>query len=204
MNTAFSNSDAIQSSLGSQLQRITNAGLAGQGFTPGQETNLRSDAIERGAQSNAQAEVALNRRNAMTGEGGSTTSGAVGQANEQLASSAAASTAGAQRGITDENAQLARQNVTQGLGGLSSLAGQETGEATSLAGTSVGAAGNSFNAETQAYQPSNFWSGLATSAVGMGLNAIAPGVGSLATGLLGGIGGKGTSPGGDNAQYGFS
>jgi hypothetical protein len=186
-STAFANSQNIQGGLNAQLQNVTNQGLAGQGFMPGEEANLRSDADERSAQANAQAETALNARNAGVSAGGAATSGAVGSNNALLASNSAENLANAQRGITNQNALLAQNKVSQGLSGLSGLSGQITSQADSLGGTAVGASQNSFNNETQAFQPSNFWGQLGTSVLGAGLNAIAPGVGTLASGVLGGL-----------------
>lgn len=181
MNTSFANSQSTQGALNAQLQNLTQQGMAGQGFGTGQEANLRSDAQETSAQGNLQAEQAANQRNATAGQ----TSGGVAAQNATLASNAAAQNAGAQRGITDQNAQLANNKVTSGLTGLGNLAGQQTQQADSLSGTSVQGAGQSFGEETQANQPSTFWSGLGTSVLGMGLNAIAPSVGSAVSGLLG-------------------
>jgi hypothetical protein len=180
MNTSFANSQQIQGGLNTQLQRLTNAGLAGQGFMPGEEAALRSQSKQDAAQQNVTAEQALNQRLATSPQ----TSGAVAAGNERLATAAAAGDAKNQLGITAQNAALARENVTSGLNGLGSLAGTETNQATGLGGTAVNANENSFKNETQAYQPSTFWSGLGTSIAGMGLNAIAPRVGSLATGLF--------------------
>lgn len=199
MNTAFSNSQQIQGGLNAQLQGITNAGLAGKGFLGNQETALRSASKENAAQSNVTAEQALNQRNAGGEMGGAATSGAVAAGNERLATTAAAGDAANQLAITNQNANLARSNVSTGLSGLEGLSGQETGQADALSGTAVGAAGNSFNEETQAHQPSTFWSGLGTSVLGMGLNAIAPGVGTLATGVLGGLSKK---PANDDGEFG--
>lgn len=202
MNTAFSNSQQIQGGLNAQLQSVTNAGLAGKGFLGNQETALRSASTQNAAQQNVTAEQSLNQRNAGGEQGGAASSGAIAAGNERLASTAAAGNSANQLAITNQNANLARSNVTTGLNGLEGLSGQETSQADSLTGASVGAAGNSFNEETQANQPSTFWSGLGTSVLGMGLNAIAPGVGSLATGVLGGL----TKPSGpvgnpDDEQY---
>lgn len=188
MNKAFGNSQQIQAGLNTQLQGITNAGMAGKGFLGNQETALRSASKENAAQSNVAVEQALNQRNAGGEMGGAASSGAVAAGNERLAASSAAGDAANQLAITNQNANLARANVSQGLSGLEGLSGQVTGQADALSGTAVSGAGQSFNEETQAHQPSTFWSGLGTSVLGMGLNAIAPGVGSLATGVLGGLG----------------
>lgn len=188
MNTAFGNSQQIQGGLNSQLQNITNAGLAGKGFLGNQETALRSASKQNAAQSNVTAEQALNQRNAGGEQGGAASSGAVAAGNERLSTAAAASDSANQLAITNQNANLARSNVTSGLSGLEGLSGQETGQADALGNTAVSGAGQSFGEETAAHQPSTFWSGLGTSVLGMGLNAIAPGVGSLATGVLGGLG----------------
>ena len=64
MNTTFANSQQTQGGLNAQLQRIANAGISGQGFTPGEEANERSQSKEAEAQQDVQAEQALNERNA--------------------------------------------------------------------------------------------------------------------------------------------
>jgi hypothetical protein len=110
---------------------------------------------------------------------------------------AAANNAAAQRGITGQNAVLARENVQQGMGGLSALSGQEAGQAGQV-GTSANTSSNqSFNQVTQAYQPSNFWGNMASGLVGGAVNAFAPGVGTmLSGGLSKAINGGGSSGGG--------
>jgi hypothetical protein len=188
MNSTFNNSQQIQGGLNSQLQDITNKGLAGQGFLGNQEAALRSASTQNAAQQNVTAEHALNQRNAGGEEGGAASSGAVAAGNERLATNAAAGNSANQLAITNQNANLARENVSQGLNGLSALSGQVTGQANSLGGQAVGASGQSFNEETQAYQPSNFWSGLATSALGAGVSALTGNVGGLATAALGAFG----------------
>lgn len=164
---------------------------------PGQEAALRSASTQNQAQQNVQGEQALNARNAGGEQGGAATSGAVAAGDERQASGAAAQNSANQLNITGQNAQLAQQNVNNGLNGLGALSGQETSQSNSLGGQATNAAGQSFSNETQAYQPSNFWSGIGTSVLGMGLNAVAPGVGSLATGILGGMGG-GSNNGNNN------
>jgi hypothetical protein len=183
MNQTFANSQQIQGSLNTQLQNVTNMGMAGHGFMPGEEANLKANNAETGAQQNVSAEQAQNQRNAGGEQGGAATSGAVAQGSENLASNAAAGVATANRNVTNTNAQLAQQNVTSGLAGQQGLLSAETGQADAQTGAATGAAGQSFQEQTTAYQPSNFWSGLGSSVLSMGLNAVAPGVGNLAQGL---------------------
>jgi hypothetical protein len=186
MNTSFSNSQATQGALGGQLQALTAQGMAGQGFTGGQEQNLRSDAQERSAQGDVQAEQALNQRNAGGASGGAATSGAVGAQNAMLASNAANQNATAQRGITDTNANLARQNVQEGLSGLNSLSGQQTSQSSALAGTAVGATSNAMSQDQTVNQP-GFWTGLGESALSGAVNgglALATGGMSALPGML--------------------
>lgn len=180
----FGNSQQIQGSLNQQLQGIMNRGQAGQGFQPGEEANLRTDSTENAAQQQIQAQQAMGQQIAARSEGGALTSGAVAQGAERNAAMAAASNANAQRGITGENAQLARQNVQQGLGGLSGLSSQMAGQTDATGGMAVNNGANSFNQVTQAYQPSNFWGNLAGGLAGGAINAVAPGIGSS---LAGGI-----------------
>jgi hypothetical protein len=191
MNSTFANSQQIQGTLNSQLNNITNAGMAGKGFLGNQETALRSASKQNEAQSNVSAEQALNQRNAGGEQGGAASSGAVAAGNERLASTAAAGDAANQLAITNQNANLARENVSTGLNGLNALSGQITGQTDALTGAANTSAGQSYSEETAAHQPSTFWSGLGTSVLGMGLNAIAPGVGTLASGVLGGLTRKG-------------
>lgn len=172
MNTSFQNSQNIQGGLNAQLQRITQQGMAGQGFTGGQEANLRSSSDENAAQANVQAEAARNQQNAGGEQGGAATSGAVASGDEATTNAMAAQNAASQRGITNQNTALAQANMREGLTGLSGLSGQETGQADSLTGNSVGASGQSFGEETQANQPSTFWSGLANTALQGGIGAI--------------------------------
>lgn len=181
-NTEFGNSQQIQASLNKQLQTITNQGLAGQGFTNGEEANLRTDATERAAQEQQQAQQAAGQTIAAKSDGGALTSGAVAQAAEANATVAAAQNAAAQRGITEQNAALARGNVSEGLQGLGSLSGQEASQADSLAGTASSNAANSYNEVQQSYQPSGFWGNLAGAVAG----AILPGTGQYFSNTING------------------
>lgn len=190
--TTFNNSQQIQGSLNSQLQNLTNQGMAGKGFMNGEEQNLRSDASENSAQATVNGQQGL--QNALAKQGGSGPSGAVGSLDEKLASNSANQNATAQRGITDQNDVLARGNITNGLSGLGQLSSQETGQADALGGQAVGATGQSFSNETQAYQPSNFWGNLAGGVLSTGLDAAS---GNIAGAVSSGIGALG---GGNQAQ----
>lgn len=180
----FGNSQQIQGALNSQLQGIMNRGQAGQGFQPGEEANLRTDATENAAHQAVQGEQALGQQLASHSEGGALTSGGAAQLAEQNTAGAAASNAAAQRGITGENAQLARQNVQQGMSGLSGLSQQMAGQTDATGGMAVNNGANSFNQVTQAYQPSNFWGNLAGGLAGGVVNSFASGAGSLLAGKI--------------------
>lgn len=178
-NTEFGQSQNIQGALNAKLQSIMNQGMAGKGYLNGEEAALRSDATEQNAQANQQAEQATAARQAARSEGGTLTSGAVAAEDANRANQLAAEESAAQRGITERNAQLARQNVSEGAAGLGNLAGTEASQADSLAGTASSNAANSYQEVTQAYQPSNFWTNLAAGVVGGIGNIVAPGVGSM-------------------------
>ena len=180
--------------MGTQLQNVVNQGNSGQGFGTGQEANLLANSKEEGANQNVQAEQALNQRNAGGEAGGAASSGAVAAGSEALASGAAANTAAANRGIVGQNAQLAQQKVGQGLAGLTNLSGQETGQASSLAGTSVNADNSSFQNQTTAFQPSNFWSNLGGSVLTAGLGAVAGPLGTAGGNMLSKALGLGPQP----------
>jgi hypothetical protein len=186
MQQTFNNSQQIQQSLGTQLQNVVNQGNAGQGFAQGQEANLLANSKEQGAQQNVQAEQALNQRNAGGEMGGAASSGATAAGSEALASGAAANTAAANRGIVNQNADLATGKVASGLQGLGGLAGQETGQANALAGTAVNADNSSFQNQTTAFAPSNFWSNLGGSVLTAGLGAVAGPLGAAAGQAIGG------------------
>lgn len=177
--TEFNDSQGIQAALNKQLQSIVNQGLAGQGYTNGEEAALRSDATERAAQASQQAEQASAAQDAARSEGGALTSGAVAQGDEDRTAISAAQDAAAQRAITEQNANLARENVARGETGLEGLSGQEASEAGNLAGVASSNAANSYNEVTQAFQPSNFWSNLASGVIGGIGNIVAPGVGTM-------------------------
>jgi hypothetical protein len=194
MNSTFANSQATQGALGARLNQITNAGMAGQGFLGGQEQNLRDASLENSAQGNVSAQQALNQRNAGGEQGGAATSGSVGANNAAVATGMAQQNARNQFGITNQNATLANANMQEGLNGLSSLSGQQTQQADGLSGTAVGANSNSFHDETQAYQPSTFWSGLGSSA----LSGVIGGVSGNPMGALNGV--KGLFGGGGNGN----
>jgi len=175
----FGNAQQIQGSLNQQLQNVMNQGMAGHGYLNGEEAALRSDATERNAQQQIQGQQAANQQIAARSEGGALTSGAVAQGVQQNAANAAAQNSAAQRGITEQNAMLARQNVAQGMSGLGQLGGQMGSLATGTGGNAVQNGSNSFNEVTQAHQPSNFWGNLAGGLVGGAVNAFAPGVGTM-------------------------
>jgi hypothetical protein len=103
----------------------------------------------------------------------------VAAGDQSLASNAAAQNSATQLGITNQNDVLAQKNISNGLSGLGSLSGQETQQADEGAKNALGGTDQSFGEETKAYQPSNFWSGIGTSVLGMGLNAVAPGLGGI-------------------------
>lgn len=171
-NTEFGQSQNIQGALNAKLQSIMNQGMAGKGYLNGEEAALRSDATEQNAQANQQAEQATAARQAARSEGGALTSGAVAAQDANRSNQLAAEEAAAQRGITERNAQLARQNVSEGAAGLGNLAGTEASQADSLAGTASSNAANSYQEVTQAFQPSGFWG-----ALGGGLLSMIPYVG---------------------------
>jgi hypothetical protein len=187
----FQNAQNIQGALNAQLQSITNQGLAGRGLINGEEAALRTNSTENQAQANVQGQRALQARVAQT----PLTGGALGQIVGQQTANNAAQNAAAQRNITLLNANLARQNVGQGLSGLTSLSGQEAGLAGSVGGMAVNNASNSYNEVTQAHQPSNFWGNLAGGVVGGALNMVAPGIGSsIGSSISNGINGPANVP----------
>lgn len=193
--TEFNQSQGIQGVLNKQLQDIVNQARAGHGFLNGEEAALRTDATERSAQADQQAEQAAAVKQAARSEGGAITSGAAAQGDAERTAIEAAQNAAAQRGITEENAQLARDNLARGTAGLERLSGQEGSEADSLAGVASNNAANSYNEVTQAFQPSNFWGNLASGLVGGAVNAVAPGLGSmLSSGLSKAFNGSPNTP----------
>jgi hypothetical protein len=170
LNTTFGESQNINGALNAQLQGITNRGLAGQGFTPGEEANLSSEAKQGQAQANVTAEQTT--QNALARQGGEQGSGAVAQLDEKNASNAAQQDADKQFDITTENSKLASGNVQSGLQGLGALGGE-------LGGTSVNFGNSANTGDTNTFKeaPTDFWGNLGESLLSQGLTGAIGNVG---------------------------
>jgi len=170
-----------------RLQSIFNQAQAGYGFTPAQESALKTQNIEGQAQATQQANLATNRRIQQMGNGGGTTSGAAAQIAAQTARSSANAGAANNLNINIANAQQAQSNLANTGSLLSGLSAQQSSLAANTGSTAVGQSGQAFNAINSAYQPSNFWGNLGQGLLSGGLGAL----GTIATGGIptGGSGG---------------
>src|SRR5271166_5942735 len=109
--TQFANQSAILSSLNTAFQPILKGGINQYGFSTQEDTSLRTGASDAIASGQANAQVALNENLAARGGGNADIpSGATGQLEASLLSSAATSQAQASNQITQAGYAQGRQN----------------------------------------------------------------------------------------------
>jgi hypothetical protein len=195
----FAGQQAILSSLKSAWSPILSAGPGQYGFTPAEDSAMRSQVTQSTAGNYAQASRALNEGMAAKGGDAQITSGANAQLDASVAQAAAGQQSAENLGITQAGYAQGLQNFNAAssvLGGVANYM-NPTGyiSGANQAGSSAfGSATTNYN-EAQAASPWNAVSGILGGALGVGLDAFTGGIGgSLASGIMGGgSGGIGSS-----------
>jgi hypothetical protein len=138
-STIFGENQGILQNLTSAFTPILQAGPGQTGFTPAEETNLRTQATESAAQSYAQAQRATAGILATQGGGNlALPSGVTSQILANQATRAAQTQATAQQKITADNYATGRQNWLQAASVLGTTAGQLNPNAYSSSATGAG------------------------------------------------------------------
>jgi hypothetical protein len=194
--TQFAQQSAILSSLNTAFQPIIEGGIGQYGFTPQEDTSIRTSASDSIAQNFASAQTALNENIASRG-GGNTflPSGATSQLEAGLLSSEASQQASTSNQITQAGYQQGRQNFLSAAGILGGVASQYN--PTGYAGVGNTAGQDAFSSATTLYNQGNAWEGIVGGIVGGAAGAFLgnPSLG----GILGGSGGGGIGNTGGNS-----
>ena len=162
-STVFPEQQAVLSALTSEFAPILAAGPNQTGFSPQEETSLRTTASDTTANAAQQADVALGGKEATMGDA-SIPSGAKLQLESGLLSSAAGENAALQNQITQENYAAGLQNFDTAANALSGVAGLENPNAFASAATTSGAAAN--NTFQDIAQENSAWLGPVFGAIG--------------------------------------
>ena len=198
-NTMFAGQTAILGSLNSGLEKVFQAGANQYGFSPAEDTALRTQATEGTANYYNQALTATNQAFGAKGGGNApgTFSGPQSQAQTSLAASTAATESAEQLGITQKGYDVGRQNywaASAALGNTANLYNPTaySNSANSAAGSAFGMA-NTVNQQNQAASPWPALAGVAGGVLGSFLGPIGASLGSKVGSALAGGGGGGTS-----------
>jgi hypothetical protein len=209
-NTQFANQSSILSSLTSGWNQIFNAGIGQYGYTPAEDTALRTQASEGTATTYNQALTALNEQLGARG-GGNTpgvTSGGDAQLQAEIAKAGAADIANKQLGITESGYNIGRQNYLTAASSLAGVAGQENplsyGGLGVSAGQSAFGSATQVNKENQAASPWNVIAPILGGAAGSFLGPIGTSLGSsLGSAISGATTGSNSSGGGGLEDIGI-
>ena len=208
-NTAFAASQATNAQFSDQINGILAKANAGQGFTDAELASLNTSNTETQSGNTANALSAQQRMAQQQGGGSTIPNGAQQQLQAQILASGAANQAAGARQIALSNAQQAQSNMQFGTQALGTLAGLQSSQASALQNGAITNGANSYQEVTQAFQPSNFFSNLASGVLaGVGGAVAGPlgaslggsvgkaigGGGNASTGSYGGAGGTGESP----------
>jgi hypothetical protein len=187
----FANQGAILMSMDKAWQPILNAGINQYGFSPQEDTSMRTQASDTIANNTAAAQTALNENLAARGGGNTfTPSGATSQLEASLLSSEATQQSATANQITQAGYATGRNNFLAASGALSGVAQQYN--PLGYAGVSTGAGTSAFNSATTVNQENTAWEGALTgSLVGLGEAALGDPMGLVtAAQSLGGGGGN--------------
>ena len=169
-NTAYQNFSQIQSVLNAQFAPILKAGPGQYGYTPAEDTALRTQAGEGTVQGFTAAQRALQERIAAQGGGTSNvniTSGGSEDIQEQRASETAAESARENLGITTSGYDIGRQQWGEAIQGEEALASGWNPNAFSGSAVSAGGAAAS-EANTIAAQQNSMWGSILGALGGIG------------------------------------
>ena len=213
--TQFAGQNAILSSLKSSFQPILDAGVNQYGFSPTQDTALRTQATDATALQYANASKALGQNIASqsgglshgnpVGSGGETyiPSGAIGEVQGDLAAKAAQQESSQMLGITNEGYNIGRQNYNTAAGILGGVSSQMN--PLGYASSTNQSGNDAFNSATTVQKMNNAASpwgtigGILGGVAGSFLGPIGGALGSQLGGMLGGGGGGGGSTGATDA-----
>jgi hypothetical protein len=151
------------------------------GYTPGEETALRTQATEGTAQNYAAAQRALQQRTAAMGGGTSNiniTGGPAQQTQEELASQAAGESSRENLGITTSGYDLGRQMWGEAVQGTEALAAGWNPNQFAQSTVNAGGAAAS-EANTIAQQQNSMWGSVLGALGGVAGNFATGGLGSL-------------------------
>lgn len=177
----YSQFEGLQSSLMNTLSPIVNAGPSQYGFSTGETNALNSSAINAGAASTNNAQVAANQQ-IIAANGGSAAvpTGAQEELMQQADLSGAQSTASALNNIQLEGYQQGTTNYNNALSGEMSILSADNPNAWASSTTSAGsAATGSVNALTSAEEADNSWETALSGAIG-GIGSTVLGASKLA------------------------
>jgi len=205
-STLFAGQSAILSNLNAAMSPILAAGINQYGFSPQEDSALRTQATQGAANAYASANKALGQQTAAQGGGNAfLPSGANAQLQGQLNSAAAANQANNQLGITEQGYAQGRQNylsAAQSLGQTASIYNP-----TGLASSANTGGSDAFNSATTDFQEQgSAWGaigGLLGGVAGSFLGPVGSALGSKVGSWIGGLGGGGGSssgPAGDGSM----
>jgi hypothetical protein len=199
--TQFANQSAILSSLQTAFDPILKAGINQYGFSPQEDTSMRTSASDSIARNFAGAQTALNENLASRG-GGNTflPSGATAQLQAGLLGSEATTQAETSNAITQKGYDVGRTNFLSAEGALAQTAGLQNPLGYAGAGNQAGSA--AFNSADIINQQNTAWQGALGGMIGGAASAF---LGNSALGSIfkGGGSGGGGSSGGTQSGAGF-
>lgn len=156
-NETFPEQQQILSALTSEFQPILEAGPNQEGFSPAEESAMRTEATDLTARGANQADVALNAKEAENGGGAFIPSGANTELEAGLLSSAANENSTLQSNITQANYATGRENFLTAAQELGGTAAEENPLGFAGAATGAGSAANT--TEQDIAQENSAWMG---------------------------------------------
>jgi hypothetical protein len=177
--TQFANQTNILNSLQTAFAPILQAGINQYGFSPQEDTSMRTQASDAIAGNFASAQTALNENLASRG-GGNTflPSGAAAQLQVGLLGSEATTQSNASNAITQQGYATGRSNFLAASGELNTVSGQT--DPLGYAGASTGAGSAAFNSANIVNQQNTAWQGALAGMIGGAAGAFLGGPGMAA------------------------
>lgn len=174
----FAAQGAILSSLQTAFGPILAGGIGQYGFTPTEDTSLRTSASDAIAQNFSSAQTALNENIASRGGGNAfLPTGATSQLEASLLGSEATQQSTASNQITQAGYAQGRQNFLTAAGVLGNVAQQEN-PIGYISGANT-AGNNAFNAATTIYGEGGGLGSILGGAAGGALGSLIPGIGTV-------------------------
>jgi hypothetical protein len=179
---AFGQQQSTLTGLNNEIQKIE-TGQTGQGFSAQELAAKNTQAIDSAGAASRNAQQAIG--NFTAGEGGGGGSGIVSGVQEQLRAGAASSSANelatAQNNIVQQNYAQGRTNAAETVGGLTSLASEYGGEASSAMGGAINEGNAAFSESDKIQQQKAQEMAGIGSLVGSVAGAVVPGAGMLSS-----------------------